>query len=274
MNKIFDIKRFGNYMLFELGRARSNYMLSAIICGMTPVIMFLFTQMFSFIVSGHAFQNLHNGYAAISAVLTILIMIITFPGKMFGEITEKRYGSDYIMRPASIFEKWAGIMLMTCVVMPLFVSAVFFLSDTLLSLCFNSVYGAPILSTVAKLKTEFMEEVQGIFSVQLGAIAYLKYVEYILIFTLGALIFKKAKAGKTILAVMIVSSVFSSVIGIGSLEFADEISTFINSFDLNDKPQAVESMFGYLNAGLNIYYAIVLSLLSWGIYYRLRTLKH
>ena len=39
MNNIFDIKRFGQYFLYDLRRAWNNYGLSLLLMGLIPIIL-------------------------------------------------------------------------------------------------------------------------------------------------------------------------------------------------------------------------------------------
>lgn len=274
MNNTFDIRRFGNYFLYDLGRARSNFMLSGIICGLTPVIIFIFTNLFSFIMTREPATHMDNIYVYLAAMASLLAMIVSFPNKMYGAITEKRYGSDWLMRPASALEKWASMIIMVCVVLPLFVGGIFILSDTLLSICFSSTYGDSIISNISEFRRKFAEETDGMLKISIGGITYLKYAEYMLIFTLGAIVFKKSKVGKTILTIILISMVIGSMGGSLIAIIFENGDSFMAYMDSLDDPIKIENAVKWLNIGMNFYYLIVFTLLSGGIYYRIKTLKH
>ena len=47
MNNIFDIKRFGQYFLYDLRRAWNNYGLSLLLMGLIPIILYVVYQLIS-----------------------------------------------------------------------------------------------------------------------------------------------------------------------------------------------------------------------------------
>ena len=63
MNNVFDFKRFGNYFLYDLRRAKNNYAISLLVIGLLPVALYIITQFFSLITG--------NGVAWASADLRL-----------------------------------------------------------------------------------------------------------------------------------------------------------------------------------------------------------
>lgn len=274
MNNFFDIKRFGSYLRYELGVARNNYLWSGIICGLSPLILFMVMQMVAFMFSGDHSAFMANGYAIVAAMITIPVVIITFPMKMYGQITEKRYGSSWLLRPASSFEKWLSIILMTCVIVPLTITAIFLASDSLLSLVFHKAYGNYLLGNIYAISNEFVKEPNGLITLNLIGLGFTKWCQYILIFTLGALIFKTSKVGKTIIALIVlwmITSTFSSIFLLGHLS---TLKAFAVHAMNNDFVQGMASLFSWTNIAMNLYILTGLTITGGALYYRIRTLKH
>ena len=272
MNKIFSLKRFGKYFLYDLGCAKNNFLLTLLILAFLPEMCFAFGSLLG-LVFGFSSQSflLSMRYSALVGGLIAVALI--FSSKVYGRITVKRYGSDWLLIPASTFEKWLSMVLVTCVVLP----AVYFTlnlgGDMLMCTLFPKTYGEMIdLSSITD--TVGVNSDSGIY-LNLPLASWLGWCENILIFTLGALIFKKNKVGKTILAYFAVIMLISAMIalGFGSITFQFDGSSYQAAFEkmAGTDPQQIMSM---LNAFINITYFVIFTLLLGGLYLRIRNIKH
>ena len=273
MSNVFNIKRAANYFVHDLRAAKNNYLLQMVIFGCMPAIVFVFSQLFSMLFNGQGAHLDDGSVQIVTFIISIVCVIITFPVKQYGSLTEKRYGSDWLMLPASTFEKWLSMILVTCVALPAVFAVLFLGSDALLATIFPKLYPSAILSK------DFLDFLTGLeagltddlnIKIKATDISYINWCENILAFTLGAVIFKKAKFPKTMLAMMGVG-IFVTMITmlcIGGTRMDGE--ELMNRFgDLS--PQEIARKLNFFASAL---YTIVFVLLGGGLYLRLKTLKH
>lgn len=266
MNNVFNIQRFGNYFLYDLRRAKNNYGLSLLLLGLMPVIIFLFFQFFS-LISGNGLTELPDEMQFMAVFIATIVVILGAGVKLYGFVTEKRAGSDFLLLPASTLEKWLSILLMVCIVVPVILFSLTFLSDTLMSLVFPNTYGDRMMvADLARNMFDILGE-EGI-SINLPGLLFLNWCANILTFTLGAVCFKKAKVAKTLLCVFAFSMVLSLIL---VLSFGtSHIDTDWLEMHFSD-PQSIER---FLNWTISIVLTVLFGGLLGGLYYRLRTLKH
>ena len=266
MNNVFDFKRFGNYFLYDLRRAKNNYAISLLVIGLLPVALFIITQFFS-LITGNGVTELSDVPKIVAIFAGIAIVMLSAGARIYGSITEKRAGSDYLMLPASTLEKWLSMVLITCLVLPVILFALLFATDSLMGLVFPTAYGDRIFQIGLGQELTEMLNSEGIYF-NFPAVIILNWCENILIFVLGAVCFKKAKVAKTLLCLAIVGMVFSTllvaVLGTSSID----PDWFTEHF------ASPEKAINAFNLFLNIFYIVVLCGLLGGLYYRLRTLKH
>jgi hypothetical protein len=218
-----------------------------------------------------------------------LALMVTMPVKCYGRITEKRFGSEWLMVPASGFEKFLSMIVMTVVVMPLAVTGVYLCVDAIL--CnLDPTCGNGIISSSKHLLDSFIE-ISVASSSDLEQYPELAkfirqvscpwlYVDDIiglfLIFVAGAVIFKRSKTVKTILAYIgisiVVGSIMAPLANSAFQEFASQ------SFAI-DTPEAMARLFSlgiFKHAALidTINDTLVNIVLLAIIYFRIKTLKH
>lgn len=265
MKDTFDINRFGKYFLHDLRNAKNNFGLSLLVCGCLPVIYFLFYQFFYRIFSGGTPPE-SLGTQITAAVTGFLIVILTFPVKAYGGLTEKKAGTQWLMIPASGFEKWLSMILISCVVLPLCLFTLLFGTDALLALFFPGSWPEPLFSEISNLGTKLSEETEGILNLNFGALIFLQWPENILLFLLGAIVFKKGKVAKTFLAMFALSMVFCCL----SLIFKFNINIGPEEISSGEAEQIVKRFITFCRAGLIMWTAVLMA----GIYARIKTLKH
>lgn len=282
MNKKFDIKRFWLFLKRELVRAYNDMGLTTLILGLAPAILFGVIQAFALIISGEMVSFTYTGILAFS--FSLLLGCIVIPIKLYGSLTDKRFGSEWLMIPASRIEKFTTMMLITCVIAPICITAITFVTDGLLSLIFHDQYGQ-ILATKFNFKDmmDFMrgmvysigggdadlEGIEGIkFHMSTAGVLILNWIEYAVFFLLGAVIFDKSKFGKTLLCLMALSMVMSmastAIVSFCNLDgLIDAIS--------NENPQ---KLINYIMTIVYVLYAILALVPAYFIWRRVKTLKH
>lgn len=270
MSNIFSFKRFANYLVYDLNNAKNNYGMSMLVIGLLPFITFAFSQLMAWIVSP---ENLGQGFGVMIRIMTILMAIVvvelTAPSKLYGRITERRYGSDWLQIPASTLEKFLSMIVMVCIVLPLAMCILLLFSDTILALIFPARYGESIFAVLNGINL-FNVTITEIPDVTLHFnviyICFLSWVNNILIFTLGATVFRKAKVAKTILVVCIIGAVFGNVFGL-CFDFTNSAMDFM----IENNPLRAVNL---LNGFVNITSIVEILLVGGGLYYRLRTIQH
>lgn len=270
MNNIFDFKRFGNYFAYDIRRAGNNYGTSLLVLGLMPVILFII-YLLTWLLRGSDTVNPMSEEAKIIVLSIVLFVTAVSAGvKIYGSITDKRAGSDFLMLPASTLEKWLSMVLMVCIVVPVALLVLTLASDALLNWLIPSIYGDGIINsdTISDLSTIITGGNEG-FSINMPAILFLGWCGCALTFTLGGIFFKKAKVAKTFLFLFVLSTVLSILaIVAAKLGIGDLIGKFVD--DINDTESAVSAF----NWTLNIFNIITLGGLLVLTWLRLRTLKH
>jgi len=266
MNNIFDFKRFGNYFLYDLRRAKNNYGLSLLIIGVIPAILYLIFQFIN-LIGGNGIVELPDEMKFMSIFIAALIVYFGAGAKIYGFVTEKRAGSDFLMLPASTLEKWLSMALMVCVILPVILFALFFATDGLMGLIFPNSYGDRLFSLSLGQELTDMLDAEGVYF-NMPAILFLGWCETVLAFTLGAICFKKAKVAKTFLCLMGISMVLSTlmVAFFGTSHFDSDWLTA----HFSDPNKAISTV----NWFISIIYTVIIGGLLGGLYYRLRTIKH
>ena len=267
MNNVFDFKRFGNYFLYDLRRAKNNYLISLLLMGLMPVAFYLIYQFFS-LITGHGVTELPVESKIAAICISIFAVMLGAGAKIYGSITEKRAGSDFLMLPASTLEKWLSMVLIVCIVLPVALFALLFVSDGIMGLFFPNSYGSRLFDLDALRGTiDGFTGDEGLY-LNVPAALFLNWCESLLIFTLGAVCFKKAKVAKTLLCMMAFSMIISPLM---VLIFG---RTNIDTDWLMERFNDADSIINTFNWTLNIIYTVVIGGLLAGLYFRLRTLKH
>ena len=262
MKEIFDIKRFGKYFAFDLTNAWEKYGFTFLILGFFPVIFYAVMMLIQLVFGGSAATE--PTVYRILPMFIILFVCLGFGAKVYGGVTERRSGTDWISLPASALEKTLSLLLVTCIVLPACLLGVLFLSQAIVSAFVPDL--PPLFSFVGDIISKTGEED---FFCNVPLILWLNWVESILIFTLGALCFKKNKVGKTFLCFLafcfIVSSLMMFFFHTTSLS-GEDFERFFGDFDAA-RAQT------WINVTLNLIYAVVIGGLIAGIWARIKTIK-
>jgi hypothetical protein len=263
MSNVFDFKRFGNYFGYSLRNGAVNFGLSLLICALMPAVVFVFYELIMLVFSGN-FPASSEWLRDFAAVLGLIVAVMIAPAKLFGCITDKSRGTAYLMIPASTFEKWLSVILICILVLPLCFLALMVAGDALMMLIFGSAYADQYLFTY--LCQSFNLDL-GELKLNAFAFGYADWITGILTYALGAVWFKKAKVGKTLLCMMLLSVIIGLLFSGVSQEvfFSDE--SLLNGLE----PNAAAT---WVNVFCNAIVWIWAALLAAAIYLRLKTIKH
>ena len=280
MNNVFDFKRFGKYFAYDLNNAWSNFGVSALVIGLLPLIMLIFNVLFGLVFNGEA-----NPMALAMKVtlffVVFVVLILAAPTKLYGRLTERRVGSDWLMIPASSFEKFLSMALMLCVVLPVAVFGLFAVCDLLLGWLFP-VYGGSMVKEIATNLPSMSDMAMtfngvpatGFTKGGIAAIFFLTWCASILPFGLGAICFKKGKAAKTILCIFALEMVLSILlvlifkVGFSSGFDFEQLMSRLGETATSEKAQFWSNFF------LNLNYLIVVGGLLVALFFRVKTIKH
>jgi len=264
--KTFSIKRFWKYFAFDFHSAKREQWINILICGLMPLIMYIMQGVFTLIIKGS--WDPSTTASKITAILAAYISIIlAYSTKVYGILTDKKKGSDWLLLPASTLEKFTSAMLMSLVVVPAVTAALFFGVDELMALCipgYSSILSFNLQEKLVSLGMIMPESNYNIFNLNWGLVFYANFCEYMLIFLLGAICFKKAKIVKTFLAA------WGGSIVLGIITAPLMKSTTFNDMLISSAPEA----FATARILIRLFYIAFIALLAGGIYYRMRTLKH
>lgn len=266
MKEVFNIKRFAKCVEYDLNRVRNNFGISFLIISLSPVIVFLFITIGNMFGAGNETETDIICKAG-GMLISLIGLTFAMPAKVFGDITERRAGSMLLMMPASAFEKWLSMILTACILVPLAAGILFISSDVLLSALIPS-YGKNIFFylSVMNEKTEFI--MGNSAAIRFITLLILQVIINILVFLLGSIVFKRAKAAKTILSLIVVGIVGSFIKLIANVNWGSDFSVFRMAFD-ND----FHSLMDY--AGMYIWsYSIIFALLLAASFFRIKTIKH
>ncbi len=272
MNKTFSFNRFSKFFMFDLKNAVTRFGLSALVTCLIPVCVLFIYEAFCLLLSGRLIADPSGMGPAkvITAFIVAAVVVVIAPKKLYGSITDKRFGSAYILTPASTFEKWLSMMLIILIVLPLCTGASYLLVDYLTSLILPSVFGQSIISLISDFN-EAQPEYLG-FDFNIVFSVFLSLIQYVLFFTLGALIFKRGKAAKTFIAIFVLSIVLSNIYVLILRATGFDINAFMENLEYNLENDATN----YISKLLNWNYVMNIAgdiILMVAIYFRLRTIK-
>lgn len=254
MNNVFSFKRFGNFFMYELSHIGSRFTHDMLTMGILPLIMATFSVVLNLIQGDELTYSSFESARSIYLLVLILIPIM-YPARMYGRITDKKGGADWMLIPASGLEKFISVMLINVVVVPGILLLMLFACDKLLWLIFGDVYGTGWFSLLAELPFELI------------LVAVLSLVNTSLTFLLGAICFRKAKVAKTILVLfglsVLISVVITSLLSVDGVQmWAEQMAEGLDVIP-----------YEAINIWLNISIFGCMILLAGAIYYRLKTIK-
>lgn len=264
MNKIFSFDRFWKYFKYDLVNAKSNFGLSTLILGFLPLMVYIVSNLFSLVFTGRWLPvEGSQAFGGVAMGATFIISSIVLGVKLYGNLTDKKAGSSWIMIPASTFEKFLSMFLIVFIIVPVCLAALLVVSDLILSLLPGYT---PVASWINKVVSSMADN--GV-TVKYLPMIWLMWGQYALAFLLGAIIFKRAKVAKTILWMFIISTVFG-IVFTKILGMTDMAEYFMNGIS----EASISGVQSKINWWLNISWIGWVAVLAAGIFWRLKTIKH
>ncbi len=290
---IFNFRRFGKYFMSDIRTCTANYGLTLVTLSCLILLATYVLTVAMGLLFGGEWDGPGIGERAFVFLVAVVTSIIAMPSKCYGNITEKQYGSQWLMIPVSKTEKFISMIIMACIIVPVIACALFFSLDALICTldptCGNSViswgihWGENIVTSITNFQADMgsigHEGISRLLS-QLGN-PWL-YIDdafgVVLPFLLGALVFKKGKIVKTFLsiaAVGMLASFITSPLMMSWTKDLMEIEAAGGTLDYENFSSIFDSWF-FRNIALvdTISDTIVNVALLTAIYFRIKTLKH
>jgi len=275
MSDTFNFQRFSKFLKYDISRVYSNYGITLLIFICFPVLLYAFNLilgLMSFSGWNAPSQTMRLGVF----FLMTMLLILFFPKNAFGYVTDKKKGSEFLLIPASTFEKFLSMLVISIIILPIIYLIGYVLVDYLLSLIDGS-QSESILSLFNSKKFDSSLDFEVFTPAWFGIpMIYSTFVLNILATTLGAIFFKHNKVVKTIIAIVVLSTLASVLfmtlfyIICGTHNFA-LISDKINQYLANQTDKSLEFN---VNLIINIVNTIEFIIFASLIYLRLKTLKH
>lgn len=288
-NDIFNLRRFSKYFISDIRTCYANFGLSLIVtCLSATVLVYALTVFFNLLTDqGWTGPQLSLRMAAF--FIMFVVIILNSPSKCYGSITDKQYGSFWLTLPASRLEKFVSMVLISAVIIPVGALAIFLGIDAL-TCWIDPTCGQSVASSIGHVASQIVRfDISEAISDEIPA-EVTRFIDQLsnpwlymddffgmtLPFLLGALVFKKNKAAKTILALMVVSAAVSVIAApitsiwgknlIATIEIAEGnvgISELFNSWIFRNIALLDALSDTIVNVGLLT-----------AIYFRIKTLNH
>ncbi len=241
MNEVFDIKRLGRLIKYEVINYIPNFFKSLLIFASVIAAVWIFSLTVDFNACPHSRALLVN-------VLFVLAIVLS-PFIVYKDMNDRKKGYIYAMIPASTLEKLLSMIVLCVVIVPLLAYAVLTATDLLLWLLSKAGIG-PFLhmefynpfTAVKLVDDEYL--LPHIYPVFDSIIYFVNLIAYTIMFNT---IFRKNKVLKTILFNISMTFAFviltAVVVNITTPEFWEDM--FEGLVEWLDEKTDVE-LFGYL----------------------------
>ena len=211
-SNVFNMNRFWRYFKSDFNAFISRYGISLLVLSTMAVTTDAFNGLFSYVLAGQ-WIGIPVPLRFILFAIFSVVLVMTAPAKLYGHLTDRKEGSAYLMLPASRLEKFVSMILITGVLVPLAFGLIYFGLDimvcmfdhtcgqSMFSLLFFTDFKSLIGSSIAASDFEMQDwglYMNGITSAFTPFLYLDDIFQSIMLFLLGALIFKTSKTGKTL----------------------------------------------------------------------------
>ena len=268
-SEVFSGQRFWTYFKYDLTQMWRNHMKAAIVIGLAGLIFYIVGVAFN-ATFNHVWQAPGFKGRFIVFILSAVVLQL-YQARTYGYLTDRRKGAAWLMIPASAFEKWLSMTIITLIVIPVAFLGTYTIIDGILALA-DPTYGQVLI----KAAGEFIEETNNALVVaneeysttwNLGFMAMPVFAGYIcnfLYFLLCGISFKRNKILWAFIILFIASTVLSLVLTSLGLQ---------GNYDVEDLAEAEVIIRKVINWSTASSFALA-ACLAGGIFYRIKTLKH
>ena len=273
-NEVFSFKRFWTFFKYDLVQLCRRHAKAALLFAGSGLILYI-AWIAGSLVFDHCWSAPSLGARVVVAILSAAALEFYY-AYLYGFVTDRRKGSSYLMIPASTTEKFVSLLVNTLVVIPVAFVAVQLGVDALLCLLDPTMEGTMAeggYSVVSTLLEQLADEEDLLIvksSVPLFVLlSILSFVFNYLYFLLCGMCFRKSKIVGAIAIVMGVTFVLSLCSGL----FIGPLTDWAQNFDFEDAYSAQVFARGLLR-GMTILESLMVLGIGWGIFHRIKTLKH
>lgn len=240
VNDVFNWNRFWRYLKSDFNSFISRFGITLLVMSTMAVTTDAFNGLFSFFISGE-WIGMTAPVRMILFFIFGIIILITAPAKLYGYLTDRKEGSAFLMLPASRLEKYVSMVLLTGIVVPFIFGVIYFGLDIMVCMVdhtcgkslFNMVFYTDFTSVFGELTSgiqdwsTYMTNITSVFSPFL----YLDDIfNTLMLFLLGALIFKTSKTGKTLGCLILLALSLQMILSpIMALTFIDKFRVLSES---------------------------------------------
>lgn len=153
-SEVFNGSRFWAYFKYDFRQMWRNHVKASIGIGLSGLILYVLAVLMNLI--------LHGSWQAPSLPARLVIFALAFTAlelyqtRTYGYLTDPRKGAAWLLLPASGFEKWLSMLIMTLIVIPIFFLVAALGVDGLLSIA-DPTYGQPLVTSF----TDAFNQLQG-----------------------------------------------------------------------------------------------------------------
>lgn len=243
-NEVFNWNRFWRYLKSDFNSFISRFGISLLVMSTMAVTTDAFNGLFSFFITGN-WIGMTAPLRIILFVVFGIIVMFTAPAKLYGYLTDRKEGSAFLMLPASRLEKFISMVLITGVVVPFIFGVIYLGLDIMVCMVdptcgksifnlmfytdFTSIFGGIAAEMAAEMNewNQYMTNMTSVFTPFL----YLDEIfSTLMLFLLGALIFKTSKTGKTLGSLILLGLSLEMVLSpIVAFTFIDKYKVFAES---------------------------------------------
>ena len=273
-NEVFSFKRFWTYFKYDLVQLYRRHAKAALLFAGSGLILYV-AWIAGSLVFDHCWSAPNIGARVVVAMLSAAALEFYY-AYLYGFVTDRRKGSSYLMIPASKTEKFVSILLNALIVVPVAFIAVQLGVDALLCLLDPTMEGTMAgggYDVVAGLMERLADEEDLLLLRSSMPTAFLlsllSFAFNYLYFLLCGMCFRKSKIVGAVAIVIGVTFVLSLCSGL----FIGPLTEWAMNFDFDDVYEAQTFARGLLR-GMTIVEAFMVLGIGWGIFHRLKTLKH
>ena len=273
-NEVFSFKRFWTYFKYDLVQLYRRHAKAALLFAGSGLILYV-AWIAGSLVFDHCWSAPNIGARVVVAMLSAAALEFYY-AYLYGFVTDRRKGSSYLMIPASKTEKFVSILLNALIVVPVAFIAVQLGVDALLCLLDPTLEGTMAgggYDVVAGLMERLADEEDLLLLRSSMSTAFilslLSFAFNYLYFLLCGMCFRKSKIVGAVAIVIGVTFVLSLCSGL----FIGPLTEWAMNFDFDDVYEAQAFARGLLR-GMTIVEGFMVLGIGWGIFHRLKTLKH
>lgn len=235
MKERFNIKRFWNYFCFDLKHLWHNH-------NKTPLILASVMCLFQFLFTIGLYEDLEKDpmlddilsmtFMRLIMLFCMILAMSVFIARVYGFVTDRKEGGEYMMLPVPVFEKWLSMMVICLIVLPLASLVTFLTVDGLLSLAYPHATSLIVsLKQTFFLLVELLKDLNGakdIFSVfSFVLFAPLVTTLSILYFLYCGLLFRRNKISNSLLIAFVIFCLISTLCEpVPAWHVSDSVATF------------------------------------------------